>query len=439
MNRALIQCIVDFLRVSGSREESLARLKTFSGHDWKQVLPWLDESGLALYLLRRLSNLKSPDSLPGEIRKQLRCNQATNQRRLSIMKEEFASLHRRFAAAGVDYVVLKGFALIPEFCEDAALRSQYDYDFLVRLESARAAREILETQGYSLKIKSPGFQKKDESFFTAEALAVPSAEQNFYSPNIPRAVELHLGLWESNRERVKLETPKDVLDRKRLANWEGLYFPVLADDDSLIFQALHAFQHILDYWCRPSCFLEIAHFLVGRQDDTAFWERFRLRAEGLRYLQQIVGLVFAMAEMLFRAPIPPEVSEWTTQALPSSLALWVERYGRDWALARHPGSKLSLFVHEVFIADPAIWKEVRQGRLFPFHHPAKVVESSNQRLASRWRANWEQGHFALSRLKFHAGGLVSYAWELPSWKENVRRKQQSGYERIQKHSSPISE
>ena len=68
-----------------------------------------------------------------------------------------------------------------------------------------------------------------------------------------------------------------------------------------------------------------------------------------------------------------------------------------------------------------IWKEVRQSRLFPFHHPAKVVESGDQRLASRWRARWEQGHFALSRLKFHLGGLLSYTWELPAWERNLQR------------------
>jgi hypothetical protein len=439
MNRNLVRCIVESLRVTGPNEESLARLRTFSERDWKHVLTWLDESGLGLYLLRRLSELDLLDALPTEIRTQFQCNQDTNRRRLSIMKEEFASLNRHFAAAGVDYVVLKGFALVPEFCPDAALRSQYDYDFLVRPGSAPAAHHILQSRGYARKIKSPGFQKEDESFFTAEALAIPSPDQNFYSPNIPRAVELHLGLWESDRDNVKVQTPKDVLDRKRLANWEGLCFPVLAGDDSLIFQSLHAFQHILDYWCRPSCFLEIAHFLAGRRGDKAFWERFRLRVGSYRYLPQIVGIAFAMAEMLFQAPIPPEVSAWTTSALPAPLTLWAERYGREWALAPHPGSKLSLFAHEVFIEDPESWKAVRRSRLLPFHRPATVVESADQHLASSWRAKWEQARFNFSRLKFHLGGLLRYTWESPSWKENLRRIQRSGYERIQKYPSPISE
>lgn len=421
MNRALIQCVIESLCVSEPSEESLARLGAFSERDWQDGLPWVNESGLGLYLLRRVSDLDSLRVLPAGIRTQLQQDSATNRRRLAVMKEEFDSVLRAFTAAGVNYVVLKGFALIPEFCPDAALRSQYDYDFLVQTESACAAREALQERGYSLKDPSPGFQKDDESLFSAQALAIPSPDENFYSPTIPRTVELHLGLWEPNRDMIGVGTPKDVLDRKHMSNWECLCFPVLAEDDALIFQVLHAFQHMLNYWCRPSCFLEIAHFLAGREFDTAFWEHFQLRMEGHKYLPQIVGLVLAMAEMLFHAPLPPEIAGWTTCTLPAALSLWVRQHGREWALARFPGSKLSLFVHREFIADPETWKEVERSRLFPFHRPAKVVESGDQRLASRWRASWEQGHYILSRMKFHLGGFLSYTWERPGWKKNLRR------------------
>ena len=194
----------------------------------------------------------------------------------------------------------------------------------------------------------------------------------------------------------------------------------LAEDDSLIFQVLHAFQHILNYWCRPSCFLEIAHFLAGRQCDTAFWERFRLRVEGHRYLPQIVGLVSGDGGNALSCSAPARNRRRGRPApCPPLFLSGCERHGREWALARFPGSKLSLFVHREFIEDPEIWKEVERSRLFPFHRPAKVVESGDQRLASRWRASWEQGHFVLSRLKFHLGGFLSYTWELTGLEEKL--------------------
>ena len=421
MNRALIQSIVDSLRVTGTNEQPLASLGLFPEREWYRVLPWLDESGLGLYLLRRLDDSHTLAALPPTVRNQLQQNLAVNQRRLSVMKTEFDSLNRCFSAANVEYVVLKGFALIPEYCPDASLRSQYDYDFLVHQGSASAARHSLRAQGYSLKVKNPGFKKENESLFAAEALTIPPADESFYSPSIPRAVELHLSLWESNGDMIRVETPADVLNRKRLANCEGLYFPVLSEEDSLVLQVLHAFQHMINFWCRPSCFLEIAHFLSGRQNDADFWERFRLRVKDCRQLPHMVGMVFSMAQLLFLAPLRPGVAAWTTGALPAVLSLWVERYGREWSLARFPGSKLSLFVHRAFIEEPDTWKSVERSRLLPLHRPAQVVESGDQGFASHWRLKWEQSRYALSRLKFHLRGLLRYAWELPSWKTHLKQ------------------
>jgi len=416
MNRPLIQCVVESLGLSGEQRNTLAGLGTFHEREWRRCLSWIDESGLALYFLKRMIDLDALGSLPATVRARLQQALAANQCRLSVMKEEFAALVRAFIDADVDFAVLKGFALIPEFCPDAALRSQYDYDFLVHPDSANAARQVLQARGFSAKVKSPGFAKEKEYLFAAQPLALPSPGQNFYSVNIPRAVELHEALWEPNGDMIGVQAPENALGRKRLTNWGGLSFPVLSEHDALVFQALHAFQHILCYWCRPSCFLEVAYFLAKRQYDALFWEQLHLRVHGRRYLPQILGLVFSLSALLFEAPLAPEVAAWTTRALPASLSQWVQRRGEEWALATFPGSKLSLFVHRAFIESTDVWKNVERSRLFPIHRPARVVESADQRLASRWQAHWEQACFALSRLKFHVAGLLRYTWELPTWR-----------------------
>jgi len=415
MNRALARCIVGSLRVTGSLEEPLAKLVKFRRPDWERTLPWLADSGLALYLLKRASQSDLHEALPAPIRDHLRRNRASNRRRIAEMKTEFGSLNCRFKAAGVDYVVLKGFTLIPDFCPDASLRSQYDYDYLVRPESVGLAQRTLEAAGYSRKTRSPGFEPAGEFLFAAQPLSLPSPDEDFYGAHIPRTVEVHVSLWQTDRDMINLDVPEDALDRKRMANWDGLCFPVLAEDDSLIFQALHTFQHILSYWCRPSCFLEIAHFIAQRYSDEAFWEQFRSRVGGRRQLPEIVALVFSMAETLFGAPLPSQIRVWVEANLRPTLSLWVRRYGRNWALAPFPGSKLTLFLHREFIDDPAVWREIARSRLFPFHRPARVAEPGGPSLTSRRKANWSQCHFVLRRLQFHLGSLLSYGWELPRW------------------------
>ena len=416
MNRPLAQCIVEALCVSGSSEDCLARLGSFGLGDWQRTLPWLDDSGLALYLLERISHSEFHNAFPVRIEARLRRNLASNQQRVAEMKREFASLNLGLEAAGVEYAVLKGFALAPDYCPDAALRTQYDYDYLVHPKSVKIAQQTLRAAGYSQKIKSPGFQPAGESLFANQPLSLPLPDHDFYSVNIPRAVELHVSLWQTERDMIGLEAPEDALDRKRTGSWDSLRFPVLAEDDGLIFQSLHAFQHLLSYWCRPSWFLEIAHFMAKRRSDEAFWEQFRSRVNNRRCLPEIVALVFSMAETLFGAPVPAQVRTWLAANLPSALSLWVRRYGRKCALAGFPGSKLTLFVHREFIHDPAIWKKVQRGRLLPFHRPAHVTEPGNPSLTSHWKASWDQWRFVLRRFQFHLGALLSYGWELPRWK-----------------------
>jgi hypothetical protein len=412
MARTLIQSVVDSLRVSGPAEAPLSSLRKFPERAWQRCLPWLHESGLALYFLDRLRIADSVEVLPSRIRTQLEEDLLANRRRLEVMRNELGTLLGAFDEARVNYLVLKGLALVPEFCPDAGLRSQYDYDFLVHPESAPAARRALEACGYTQKVKSPGYAKEEESLFTAQPLTIPSSDQGFYSLAIPRDVELHLALWETNQDMIAVETPQDVLGRKRLVNWQGLNFPAMADDDALIAQALHAFQHVVNFWCKPSWFFEISRFLANRRSDEAFNDRLRLRVNGHRHLAQILGLVFSLSETLFAAPLAPELARWTTWTLPRSLSCWVEEHGQKWALARFPGDKRSLVVHREFVDDPAVRKQVERRHLFPFHRPAKVVEPSDRRFSSSWKARWQQGRFVLSRLRFHLHGLVRYKWEI---------------------------
>ncbi|MDE3180646.1 MAG: nucleotidyltransferase family protein [Acidobacteriota bacterium] len=415
MNRALAHCIVRSLRVTGPREEPLAQLGKFSRPDWERTLSWLDDSGLALYLLERVDRAGADNALPQPIRARLQENLASNRQRVAQMKREFEFFNSRFEAAGVEFVVLKGFALVPDFCPDAVLRPQYDYDYLVHPECEEAARQVLQAAGYVQKNQSPGLEPTGETRFVSQPLSFPSANEDYYAATLPRGVELHLGLWEPSCDGMRLVVPGDILDRRRQAESQDMRFPMLADDDALLFQILHAYHHMLSYWCRPSCFLEIAHFMAAPTTGASFWEGFCRRISHYKQLPEISSLVFAMAAKLFEAPVPDQVVSRMRGLHSPALSAWVKRYGEPWALTPFPGSKLTLFILHEFIDDSAGWDKIRRNQLLPFHRPARASESRDGTPGSKQEARRNQRRFVLGRVKFHFRALLSYAWHAPQW------------------------
>ena len=126
------------------------RLMHLARKDWKDLLRWLDTSGLALYFFDRLRELDLLEVLPSPVLARLRQNLADNSERIHGMIAEAAAIQHRFQEAGVSYAVLKGFSLWPISVSKLELRSQLDLDFLVSEESADRAREVLEGFGYRL-------------------------------------------------------------------------------------------------------------------------------------------------------------------------------------------------------------------------------------------------------------------------------------------------
>jgi len=208
------------------------------------------------------------------------------------------------------YAVLKGFALVPNYCPDASLRTVYDYDYLLSAESMVSVQRSLEAGGY---VRKPDREEHPIVYFQASRpLWLPSRQEDLYAAGLPRTIELHYRFWDNNSVGIPLGLPQDTLTRIRLRDWQGLRFYSLGEEDELVFHVLHAFRHILNYWCRLSTFLEIACFLERRSSDAAFWERFTERIQSAPPLPEIVGVVFLLATRLFGAEIPPAVARSTT-------------------------------------------------------------------------------------------------------------------------------
>jgi len=416
MNHALAQTIVQSLSFSSdAREQAAELLPRFRERAWNRSFCWLDNSGLALYFLRRLEETQRTSVLPGRVLPRLQRNQRDNRQRLMRMAEEFGRINRRFDEGGLNYAVMKGFSLVPAFTPDASLRAQADLDYMLDDESLPGAQHILRDLGYVMT------QATGTQFVFRSTERAASLSDNPYALTTQPMVELHLAVWEKPNTQIHFAEPRLVLDRKRTSEFCGMKFPVLSAEDAFLLQIVHVFQHILCCWVRVSWLLELGYFLDRQGADLALWEKVDRRFQPIADLCEFAAVVLGLTTRTFAAQMPATIRSWTDRLRPSS-RLWLENYGSKWIFSDHPfhesglfpPTKLVLFLHEEYIADREIREQVRRQRIFPWKRPPRIAESvGTASTAQAVRVEW---NFRLQRLYHHLGAGLRYAWEVPRWR-----------------------
>jgi hypothetical protein len=426
MNLKLAEAIIGCLQLSGTSAD-FGRLARFAPHDWERTMGWIDRAGLTLYLLQQLRDCGASEVLPPQALARFEQNLADNSCRVDNLLYETGCINEKLDQAGVQYVVIKGFSLWPEFCSNPYLRTQCDLDYLVARQSLRSAQGVLLELGYEAR-RSAAAQ---EFSFERPLRRVPSQFDSPYNVETTPMVELHAGIWEEVTHRVPLEEPAFVLNSPKLKEWGGLRFPVLSDEDALLLQVLHAFQHMLSYWAKLSWFLEIGRFMEKRSQDSLFWKQFSQRLEGAPQLAEFSTIALELSANVFSAPMPEVAQHWR-QFLRPSARLWLDNYGHSWALGERPphkskvfpDSKLSLFISGEYIPDRRARRDSLRHGLMPWKisgkQPSTFFEQVKNRPWTRVQARWLDSAFTIQRLSFHAGAGLRYLWELPHWRDLTR-------------------
>jgi hypothetical protein len=413
MNRRLAQWIVDEMNPQKIGHRAGPPRLAHEKRVWNQALTWLDFSGLAIYCLHALESSDRLAALPVEVVSGLEQRRDANRFRTAAILRELKTLAEVFQERGVNYAILKGSALIPDYCSNPAMRTQYDHDVLVDADSLQRADRALADAGFRRKPSS------GENVFVyrrpEQGIRFTTTAESLYSDRFDRSVELHLRLWEEEEEKIRVNLPDDFLDRKQLRQWEDFRYTALADEDCLLFQVLHAFKHILRNWCRLSIFLEVAFFLRSNVSNALFWERFTDRIEKVRWGPEASFIVFSLAEKLFGASVPPLLRRRLETPRSPALGLWIERYGLRAALSNFHGDKYSLFLHQEFVENPSEWSAIRRRRLFPMHRPNRPPAVVFQRGFSRIGRLWMENIHALGRILFHGVAGIRYLCEYPRW------------------------
>jgi Uncharacterised nucleotidyltransferase len=346
---------------------SLGRLPSCDSSEGRALLRWMDRSGLALYFWWQLKTCRTTDAIPRCWRNALDQRHADNMARTSDMLREFRRVTMGFARHGIKAVALKGFSLVPDFCEDAPLRHQADFDFLVAPKDVKGVAMVLQAHGYAADHVSDS----GETCFTTPLQRIPSTEDYLYARQHQRQVDLHVSLWEPS-PWLEIETPKDSMDRAERRTLDCIEFWTLDLADSYLNQVLHVFRHSMKSWIRLSWLLELARCMELHRADTALWNSVVERAGEATITRKAFALVLGLVDWVFDVQAPSALDRWLEGVERARLEAWLRFFGVDWAVAEWPGSLSNLFVTEEFIPESKLRAQYWRSRLLPRRATASI-------------------------------------------------------------------
>lgn len=417
---AIKHAVVEFLSFSRANAHPEVELAGFSISQWEGCLAWMDDSGLALYFLRAIES--HIDCIPGFVRECLQKKYRANLERTAYLERRFVLINRAFETAGVRYAAVKGLTLVPEFCPEAALRHQSDFDYLVNRSSLELARQVLENIGYVLHNES-----RHELTVVLPCHKKPAGGDEQYDWTAPHSVELHLRIIPQFRHITWEEPP--FLENAIVRLGQASAFRGLSDDDTFLLLSIHAFHHILAGWIRLSWLYEIGFFLKKHETNPNLWEGISRKLASEPRLREAVTVVVGLAAQFFHAPVPFAIAKWMDEVRPA-VRLWIENYARPWAFGPNlldeyawffSTSKLVLFLHRQYVADGITWRSILFSRLLALGGVDRLKSRMARRPSLAGRVKALVSARDLRRVGYHLGADLRYFWELPRWKYLSRR------------------
>jgi hypothetical protein len=417
VKRTVAEAVVNYLSFSGKTSAHVGELAGFRNREWKQGVSWLHDTGLALYLLQKLKQGNVTDIVPKATLSRLEENLAANRRRVIYMASQFEFLNQKLSAAGVRYAAVKGFSLVPQFCPDASLRHQSDFDYLIDHQSLPLAQTVLEEAGYFLSK-----HKANEFVFLMPSRAIPPPDDEQYEAHAPHAVELRVAFWDSDFHGVFLTGPRFSVDNTRTQRWQNSVFPALPEEDAFLLQVIHAFNHVLTGGVRMAWLYEIGYFLSQRSTDELLWQRVERRIGEDALLREIVVVVTELSAHFFKAPLPTTSIIWA-QKLDPAVRIWINNYARTWVFAKNrvdqlglfSAAKVVLFLHQQYLPDASRRHQMRI-RLLPLEQLFQRAGSITGKSSANDGGRRRQLKHALIRFLFHATAGLRYLWEIPRWR-----------------------
>lgn len=344
--------------------------------DWTQLAELAALHGVVALVRHNLLALEAQAQVPGAAWRYMQ--QAATQIAGDgmLLLRELARVVQALQGAGIDAVLLKGFALAHMLYEEPVLRPCADIDLLVRKEQLAAALTALEACGFQLPARTQvDFQLAYNYDLALTAPAGPAGRPTMVELHwdlAPRGLfALELSAWLSRSEAFHLRVGDHVLTLRRFSA-----------EDMLLHLALHMRKHRyvgLRWLCDVS-------ELLRRYQQNLDWDYLvsTARTAGLSLL---LYTALTLGQRLLAAPVPSEVlarlrpgrlrrrllhSVWVQDAVLAA----VEMEEKGWT---------RLAPVELLLLDrpAAMWRELR----FQLFKPAEAYHTPDAASRSRLALN----------------------------------------------------
>jgi hypothetical protein len=297
--------------------------------------------------------------------------------RLSRLQGTTRDVISELERAGIQPVLLKGFARAADYMADPDARMHYDIDLFCP-EQAHEAEAVLRRVGFA-PLDSGG---ADAAGHLAP-LARPTTwkwRDDFFDLETPVHVELHEVLWTPEVERFGFSGLEQFWARREREN--GKHYYTLSRHDTLAFRSLHLLRHLLRGDTRAAGVYEIAWFLHQNRFDDGFWTAWdQLYSADLRLGQ---AACFALAQRWFGCEMHEMVAK-AVEALPPQVSEWMELSAASPVESFFVPGKSELGLHFALIdalgGSRGAKLSVALRRLLPLRHSGRMWEGRGGYLA----------------------------------------------------------
>lgn len=392
------------------RNANATLLKKLTDDEWRELLQFADLAHLALPLFDRCK-----DSMPEWVAARLSQNISDNKCRIKNVRSAYVEIRYALLNAGIEHIVVKGFAQHPEFIEKQELRFQSDIDLYCPKEMISKACEALIDIGYLPDRTLDGFPS--DHLPTMIRNTEWTWRGNMYDPEMPPSIDLHFCLWNEAETHIAIKDVERFWEQRVMSKQGKDSFPALNLTDNLGFCALHVLRDLFrGDWIIHHVY-ELAWFLHHRAKDEDFWTDW-ISSHGER-LRSFEMISFWLAENWFQCDLSPILRNEMSRLLPMSEA-WLHRFSSFPLRGMFRPNKVGIWLHLRLLPSMSDkWTVLRYG-LLPTRIPALRAPGQNTTKSRKIRRFWpKQPHI---RYIFHIVFRIAFHLRLlgPTLYQGVR-------------------